>query len=447
VTILPLALLSRWLLGEGRYGRAHLKLDVSAGLTVALVLIPQSMAYAQLAGLPFYYGLYAAFLPPAVAALLGSSRQLATGPVAVISLMTAAALEPLATAGSGAFVAAAILLSLLVGAIQLAVGLLRLGVLVNLLSHPVINGFTNAAALIIAASQLGKLFGVSVSREGAFFTVLGRTLGAAGSQLHWPTFLMGLLAFGIMMGLKRLAPRSPNILAAVVLTTLLSWATGFSGQRSVSVEAIEHPALRQTLTRYNQAHETLSVDAQRRTRLQARLKASDTGLSPEMRIDLERELALARLAEARAAAEVSAQAKRLKGFDLACRSSGAQGRFFDARHPPEAVSLAPGTWRLAVGQGPLDEAHLSLQRGGAVVGLIPKGLPAIGLPELGAGKVITLLPYAIIIALLGFMEAISVAKAMAAKTGQRIEPNRELVAPSVLHQKRAQLWHHPERSQ
>ena len=119
MNVLPLNWLSRWLLDEGRYGAAHLKSDVTAGLTVALVLIPQSMASAQLAGLPFYYGLYAAFLPPAVAALLGSSRQLATGPVAVVSLMTAAALEPVATAGSEAYIAAAVLLSLLEEAAEL----------------------------------------------------------------------------------------------------------------------------------------------------------------------------------------------------------------------------------------------------------------------------------------------------------------------------------------
>ena len=123
-----------------------------AGLTVALVLIPQSMAYAQLAGLPAYYGLYAAFLPPMIAALFGSSRQLATGPVAVVSLMTAASLAPLATAGSERYIAYAILLALMVGVFQLSLGVLRLGLVVNFLSHPVVNGFTNAAAIIIATS-------------------------------------------------------------------------------------------------------------------------------------------------------------------------------------------------------------------------------------------------------------------------------------------------------
>ncbi|HBS26317.1 MAG TPA: sodium-independent anion transporter, partial [Gammaproteobacteria bacterium] len=141
-----------------------LKADLLAGLTVALILIPQSMAYASLAGLPPYYGLYASFLPVMIAAFFGSSRQLATGPVAVISLMTAAALEPMAAGNPEGYLAYALLLALMVGLFQLALGLFKLGVLVDFLSHPVVMGFTNAAAIIIATSQLGKLFGVSVEK-------------------------------------------------------------------------------------------------------------------------------------------------------------------------------------------------------------------------------------------------------------------------------------------
>ena len=134
------------------YGRKSLKIDILAGLTVALVLIPQSMAYAELAGLPPYYGLYASFLPPIIASLFGSSRQLATGPVAVVSLLTAATLEPLATAGSSQYIAYAILLALMVGVFQFTLGVLKLGLVVNFISHPVVNGFSNAAALISCQS-------------------------------------------------------------------------------------------------------------------------------------------------------------------------------------------------------------------------------------------------------------------------------------------------------
>ncbi len=175
---------------------ASLRADFVAGLTVALVLIPQSMAYAQLAGLPAYYGLYAAFLPPMVASLFGSSRQLATGPVAVVSLMTAAALEPLATAGSQEYITFAILLALMVGVFQLLLGLLRLGLVVNLLSHPVVNGFTCAAALIIASSQLPKIFGVFVDKAEHHYETVFRVLVAAIDHAHWPTMGMAVLAFG-----------------------------------------------------------------------------------------------------------------------------------------------------------------------------------------------------------------------------------------------------------
>ena len=180
------------------YQTRHLKSDLFAGLTVALVLIPQSMAYAQLAGLPAYYGLYASFLPPMVAALFGSSRQLATGPVAVVSLMTAASLAPLATAGSPGYIGYAILLALMVGIFQLTLGILRLGLVVNFLSHPVVNGFTNAAAIIIASSQLSKMFGVTVDTAPHHYETIIHVVKAATHYTHWPTLLMGMFAFGVM---------------------------------------------------------------------------------------------------------------------------------------------------------------------------------------------------------------------------------------------------------
>lgn len=128
----------KWFAG---YDLRLLKGDAVAGITVALVLIPQSMAYAQLAGLPSYYGLYASLAPPVVAALFGSSRQLATGPVAVVSLITATSLETMATTGSPGYITYAILLTVMVGVFQFALGILRLGLVINFLSHPVVNGF------------------------------------------------------------------------------------------------------------------------------------------------------------------------------------------------------------------------------------------------------------------------------------------------------------------
>ena len=171
-----------------------LRADIMAGITVAMVLVPQSMAYAQLAGLPAYYGLYASFLPPIVAALLGSSRQLQTGPVAVVSLLTAAALEPIASANPEGYIAYAIMLAFMVGIFQLSLGLLRLGVLVDFLSHPVVVGFTNAGAIIIATSQMSKLFGVSAERAEHYYETMWRVLFAISEQSHWPTVAMAVIA-------------------------------------------------------------------------------------------------------------------------------------------------------------------------------------------------------------------------------------------------------------
>ncbi|NNE13758.1 MAG: sodium-independent anion transporter, partial [Saprospiraceae bacterium] len=136
------------------YTKQNLNGDISAGLTVGVMLIPQGMAYAMLAGLPPIYGLYASTIPLIVYALLGTSRQLAVGPVAMVALLISSGVGALAETGSSEFIALAILLALMVGVIQLAMGVFRLGFLVNFLSHPVIAGFTSAAAIIIGFSQI-----------------------------------------------------------------------------------------------------------------------------------------------------------------------------------------------------------------------------------------------------------------------------------------------------
>ncbi len=278
---------------------AVMRADILAGITVALVLVPQSMAYAQLAGLPPYYGLYASFLPGIIAALFGSSRQLATGPVAVVSLMTASALEPIAGANPELYIAYAIMLALMVGIFQMGLGLLRLGILVNFLSHPVVIGFTNAAAIIIGTSQLGKLFGVTGEKAAHTYETVFNTLVEATRSTHIETLLMSLLALGIMIALKRFLPKIPNVMMAVAVTTVISWQIGFE------------------------------------------------------------------------------------------------------------------------------------QMGGKVVGAIPAGLPPIALPTMDLQTMAQLLSVTVAIAIIGFMEAISIAKAMAARTRQRLDANQELVGQGL----------------
>ena len=216
-----------WLPELGR--PSVLRADVVAGLTVATILVPQAMAYAELAGLPPVYGLYAAFLPPAVAALFGSSRHLSTGPVAIASLISATTVQGLAPEGGELYIAYSLALGLLVGLIRIALGALRLGLLIDLLSSPVVVGFTNAAAFIIAISQLHKVFGVEPQQGGHLLAAL-RVIDVALLEVHWPTLGMAVLAGGLLVVLHRGRWKLPSMLTTLVVTTLVSWLAGFSGE-------------------------------------------------------------------------------------------------------------------------------------------------------------------------------------------------------------------------
>ncbi|MEE9494545.1 MAG: sulfate permease, partial [Gammaproteobacteria bacterium] len=201
---------------------ATLKADIFAGVTVALILIPQSMANAQLAGLPPKTGLYAAFLIPIVAAIFGSSRQLQNGPVAIISLMSAAALIPL-NLGVEQYIAYAAMIAVLAGVMQLILGFLRLGILVDFLSHPVIIGFINAAAIVISSLQISKLFGIeNISGEHLYETLWNLLLAIPG-QSHIPTVLMGFFSLLLLVSLKKFLPKQPGILITVIIATVVSW--------------------------------------------------------------------------------------------------------------------------------------------------------------------------------------------------------------------------------
>ena len=247
----------------------NLKADILAGTTVAFVIIPQSMAYAQLAGLGPQYGLYASFLPVLIGALMGSSRQLSTGPVAVVSLLTAAALGEIVTDPSSYAVYAA-LLALIVGVFQFSLGILRLGFVINFLSHPVVTGFTNAAAIIIGASQLPKVFGIrvissndtdwesacqpltiierieSVDVNGLHaicnadqsYQTIARLLEAAVFHTHLPTLAMAISGVSGIILFQRFFPRLPAILSVAVLSTVASFLMDFQAMGGAIVSSI-----------------------------------------------------------------------------------------------------------------------------------------------------------------------------------------------------------------
>ncbi len=204
------------------YRLGQLRGDLVAGLTVGVMLVPQSMAYALLAGMPPVYGLYASLIPLVVYALLGTSRHLAAGVIAIDMLIVAAGLTPLAEPGSSRYVALALLLTALVGVLQLAMGLARLGFLVNLLSRPVLTGFASAAALIIAFSQVDSLLGLSLPSHASLPVRVWLTLTHL-SAVHLPTLALGTGTLLLLVGLQRFTPRLPSALVVVALGTLLVW--------------------------------------------------------------------------------------------------------------------------------------------------------------------------------------------------------------------------------
>jgi len=405
----------------------QIRADLLAGLTVALVLVPQSMAYAQLAGMPAYYGLYASFLPVIVAAMWGSSRQLATGPVAIVALLTASALAPLAATGSEGFIALAILLAFMVGIIQLALGLLRMGAIVNLLSHPVIIGFTNAAAIIIALSQLNKMLGVPMVRTENFLADISGVLAQVGDT-HLPTLMMGLAALAIMILFKRFLPRWPNVLIAVAVTTLVSWQIGFERNMKVDTAAIQDPAtLAMVLEQLEKRARLAELEADVSQHRDAALKVEE-GETRERRAVLDYMLEVAESKRDDAAREIQGHFKTLREVRLvATKDASGASLFYPAAAVPAGMVTDGTTWRIRK----IDKAGVHLSGGGEVVGAIPPGLPSLTMPRLSWTDITNLLSIALVIALVAFMEAIAIAKAMAAKTRARIDPNQELIGQGL----------------
>ncbi len=200
--------------------------DLVAGVSVAMVAIPQSLAYAELAGMPAQLGLYATALPAILAALIVSSPYLQTGPVALTALLTFGALSPLAATQSAEYVALAGLLALLVGAFRLLFGLVRLGQVAYLLSEPVLTGFTTGAAIVIISSQLPRL--VDLDPEGAVLVRAGRAAIDVGGW-RWSSLALAVATVVIVIGARRLHRLFPGVLIAVVAGTVVSAVTGYQG--------------------------------------------------------------------------------------------------------------------------------------------------------------------------------------------------------------------------
>ncbi len=201
--------------------RVTLRADAIAGLTGGLVLVPQGVAFATIAGMPPEYGLYAAMLPAIVAALWGSSWHLVSGPTTAISIVIFATISPLAEPGSAAFVGLVLTLTFLVGVFQLALGALRLGTLVNFVSHTVVVGFTAGAAVLIAASQIKNFFGVEIARGASVWRVL-LELGRQVGDINPYVTLVARATVVASVGLRKWRPRAPHMIAALVVGGLLA---------------------------------------------------------------------------------------------------------------------------------------------------------------------------------------------------------------------------------
>jgi sulfate permease, SulP family len=280
----------KWLI---RYDTATLSADILAGLTIAVMLVPQGMAYAMLAGLPPVVGLYASVLPLVAYAILGSSRQLAVGPVAMISLLVFSSCSELAPPGTAGYFSIVLLLTLMTGIFQIVAGLVRLGFLINFFSHAVISGFTSAAAIIIALSQMKHLLGISLGNEQSVFVLISDIIRHAGRS-NMPTLALSIVCLSGLYIFRQRHPRFPCAILLVVGGTMLAY------------------------------------------------------------------LGLAEL-------------------------------------------------------------------GVKTVGHVPRGLPPFSMPELSLPSMRALLPNSLVIVFVGFMESISVAKYIAAKTGYTVDPNRELM--------------------
>ncbi len=202
-----------WLRG---YRWRFLKPDLFAGLTVAVVAVPQSMAYALIAGLPVAYGLYASIVPTIIGCLWGSSSHLITGPTTAVSLVVFSALSPLAQPNSAAYIELALFMALMVGAVQIIMGVARLGALLNFVSHAVLIGFTTGAAVLIAFKQLPGLLGLKIEKTSIFYEHLWSILTHL-HQTEWISIGLGTITIVVIVGFKRLRPNWPGTLIAMIV--------------------------------------------------------------------------------------------------------------------------------------------------------------------------------------------------------------------------------------
>ncbi len=402
--------------------------DAISGITVALLLVPQSMAYAQLAGLPVVYGLYASVVPVIIASLWGSSNQLHTAPVAMLSMMSAAALIPFAVMGTDKFIELAIMLGLMVGVLRFILGIARLGFLVNFISNPVLVGFTNAAALIIGLSQLSKIIGVPFPRTDEYLVDLWGVVLQVG-ETHWPTFAFAVGAYAIIRVSDRYVKRLPGVLTAVVITTAISAFIGFENKEEVSLSALQTTTKTELINNFTETKATMAD------------MTSAIAYNNDIVLNLSREgghnLQIANIEGEILTMQLKLHSLRKENnqrrIDLNrivfVRVVGENNniRYFEYDHLPEGMTSDGRNWRFAS----VSDDRITFSAGGKVVGDIPRGLPQFAVPTVDFSIMLMLLPAAFIMALIGFLEATAISRAIAVKTKQKIDINKELVGQGL----------------
>jgi anti-anti-sigma factor len=308
-------------------------------------------------------------------------------------------------------------------------GVLRLGVVVNYLSHPVVIGFSNAAALIIASSQLSKLFGVDVDKAEHHYETVIRVIESAMYYTHLPTLIMGGSALLVMLVLRKIAPRFPSVLAVVVITIITSLAFGFEHNRTENIDTIRSASAKDKIWELSiQSGLLLNLTKERALAYQ-NLSGLKKGQPDWIAAFKEIDLLSHKIRVAKS--KVTAYRRQVRRMLFVRVLKGREAGYYLSDEQPESLPTDGRTWRLKVGSTPLDKTGLLMISGGAVIGNVPRGLPNFEIPILSVSAISALFSYAVIIAILGFMEAISIAKAMAAKTGVRLDPNQELIGQGL----------------
>lgn len=211
------------------YGRSDLSRDFSAALVITVMLVPQSMAYALLAGLPPIYGLYASAVPAIIYALFGTSKHMPVGPPALMALLTFTSVSAIAKPGSEEYIGYVLLLALMVGVLQLALGFLQMGFLTNFISRPVLSGFIYASAIIIALSQVKHFLGIEPTDDHSTLGMVASIIGKIETT-NWVPLAIGLLSVATILLLGKFVPRLPGALVAVVAATLTVYLLSLDGR-------------------------------------------------------------------------------------------------------------------------------------------------------------------------------------------------------------------------